>query len=131
MNTNASMLKTKALLSVAAATACALLAGPIQAEEQIVTIKQSVNAAGIDLSQPAGARELYSRVQTAANIVCRYGDRVDLKAVPNFVNCYEKAVADAVRSANLPRLTMVYLSAHGALEAGARGISVPVHMAAK
>ena len=131
MNTNSPVLNTKAFLCIAAATACSLLSGPIQAAEEVVTVKLSVSSAGVDPNQLAGARALYGRVQTAANIVCRYGDRVDLKPVPNFVNCYEKAVADAVRSANLPQLTMVYLRTHAPQDAAARGINVPALMAAK
>jgi UrcA family protein len=131
MNINAPVLNAKFQLCSAVAMAFAVLSGPIQAAEQIVTVKQSVSSAGIDPNQPAGALELYGRVQSAANIVCRYADRVDLKPVPNFVNCYEKALGDAVRSARLPQLTMVYLRTHTPLEAATRGISVPVLVAAK
>lgn len=132
MNINTPVLSAKKiLLCVAAGTACALLSGPIQAKEQIVTIKQSVTSTGIDPSQPAGARELYGRVQTAAHIVCGPGNRVGLRAVPNLESCYEKALGDAVRSANLPQLTMVYLRTHSPEVAAVRGISVPVLVAAK
>jgi UrcA family protein len=131
MNTIASILKTKTSLCLAAAAACALLAGPIQAGEETVTIKQSVSSAGIDPSQPAGARELYSRVQTAAHIVCGRGNRVGLRPVANIEKCYEQALGTAVRSANLPQLTVVYLRTHSPQDAAARGISLPVLMAAK
>ena len=39
--------------------------------------------------------------------------------------CYEKALADAIRSANLPLLTQVYLETHTLREAAAHGIDVP------
>ncbi len=45
--------------------------------------------------------------------------------------CYEKALGNAVRSANMPLLTQVYLETHTLREAAARGIDVPVQMAAK
>jgi UrcA family protein len=129
MNTNASI--AKAFLCVAGAAACALLSGPIQAGEQIVTIKESVSLAGIDASQPADARKLYSRVQKAAHIVCGPSNRVGLRSVDNIGACYEKALGDAVRSANLPQLTMVYLHTHSPEVAAARGIGIPVLVAAK
>ena len=131
MNTNASIVRAKAFLCIAAAVACALLSGPIQAEEQIVTIKESVSSAGIDANQPADARKLYSRLQKAAHIVCGPGNRLGLRAVPNLESCYEKALGDAVRSGNLPQLTMVYLRTHSPEVAAARGIRVPVLVAAK
>jgi UrcA family protein len=121
----------KILYCIAAASACGLLAGPIQAEELMVTIKQSVSSEGIDPSRPAGARELYSRVQKAAHIVCGPGNRVGLRAVPNLERCYEKALSDAVRSANLPQLTMVYLRTHSPEDAAARGINVSTLVAAQ
>jgi UrcA family protein len=131
MNLNAPVLNAKILLCIAAASACALLSGPIQAEEQIVTVKLSVSTAGIDPSEPADARELYGRLQSAAHIVCGPANRVGLRPVDNVGACYEKALGSAVRSANLPQLTIVYLRTHSPLEATARGIGVPVLMAAK
>jgi UrcA family protein len=131
MNNNAPVFGAKIVLCIAAASACALLSGPIQAEEQIVTVKQTVSTAGVDPSQPADARELYGRLQTAAHIVCGSGNRVGLRPVDNIGACYEKALANAVRSANLPQLTTVYLRTHAPQDAAARGINVPALMAAK
>lgn len=131
MNTHASILAAKALVCIAATAACALLSAPIQAEEPTVTVKINVSTAGLDPRQPAGARELYGRLQAAAHVVCTHGDRVDLRPVANFEGCFEQAVADAVRSARLPQLTMVYLKSHTLQDAATRGIEVPVLVAAK
>jgi UrcA family protein len=131
MNLIAPVSGAKIALCIAAAAACVLLSGLVQAEEQIVTVKQSVSTAGVDPSEPSGARALYDRVQTAAHIVCGRGNRVGLRAVDNIGACYEKALGDAVRSANLQQLTMIYLRAHSPQDAEARGISVRVLMAAK
>jgi hypothetical protein len=49
--------------------------------------------------------------------------------VANVSGCCEKAVGDAVRSANLPQLTLAYLRTHTPQEAAAHGI--PVVLAAK
>ena len=57
--------------------------------------------------------------------------RVDLKPVTDRKRCYEKALGSAVRSANSPLLTQVYLQTHTPQEATALGIDVPVQVAAK
>jgi UrcA family protein len=133
MNTNFPVLKAKACIGTAAlaAAACAILSGPVQAKEHIVDVTLSVNTAGLDLKQPADARELYRRLQKAAYIVCGHGNRVDLRAVPDFAACYEQALGDAVRAANRPQLTLVYLRSHTIQDAATRGIEIPALVAAK
>lgn len=128
MNTNAPVRSAKVFAAVAA---CAVLSSPVQAEGHEVAVTISVSSAGLDLSQPTGARELYSRLQKAANIVCGHGNRVDLIPLDDVAGCYEKAIADAVRSANLPQLTLVYLNTHTLQDAKTRGIDIPVLVAAK
>ena len=118
-----------AWLVFGAIVACTLFAGDVAAKE--VTVAIQVTTRGLDLSQPAGAHELYSRLQLAARIVCTHGMRVDLKPVPDENACYEKALGDAIRSVNLPLLTLVYLETHTLRQAAARGIDVPVMIAAK
>jgi UrcA family protein len=131
MSTHAPILNVKASLGIAAAAACALLSGPIQASEQMVTARISVNGAGLNLRLPADARALYTRLQIAARIACGNGGRVGLRPVPNFAICIEQALGEAVRSVNRPQLTLVYLSSHTVSDAAARGIEVPVIVAAK
>jgi UrcA family protein len=131
MNIIAPFLNTKSFVCIAAVAACAVLSSPVQAKDHEVEVKISVSAAGLDLSQPAGARELYGRLQKAATIVCGNGNRVDLQPLTDFASCYETAVGDAVRSADRPHLTMVYLRTHTLQDAAARGINVPVLVAAK
>ena len=110
--------------------ACTLFAGNVRAKDQEFTIAYRVNTHGLDLSQPVGAQELYSRLKHAAQVVCTHGMRVDLKPVADESACYEKALADAVRSVNLPVLTQVYLLTHTLQQAVARGIDVPAQVAA-
>jgi UrcA family protein len=114
-----------------AALACALFAGNVAAKDQEFTVAYRVSAQGLDLTQPAGAHEFYSRLKHAAQVVCTHGMRVDLKPVTNENACYERALGDAIRSVNLPLLTQVYLATHTLQEAAARGIDVPVQVAAK
>jgi UrcA family protein len=113
----------------AAVIGCALFAGGVAAKE--VTVAIQVSTHGLDLSRPAGAREFYGRLKRAARTVCTHGNRIDLQPSADLEGCYEKALGDAVRSANVSLLTQLYLEAHTLREAAARGIDVPVQVAAK
>jgi UrcA family protein len=113
----------------AAIVACSLIAGSVAAKDVTVAIR--VSARGLDLSQHAGAHEFYSRLKHAAKIVCTHGMRVGLQPAADQKGCYEKALGSAVRSANSPLLTQVYLQTHTPQEATALGIDVPVQVAAK
>ena len=115
----------------AAIAACTLFAGSVAAKDDAVTVSIQVSTQGVDVSQPRGAQELYWRLQQAARVVCTHGNRVGLAPSPNPEACREKALADAVRAANLTLLTQVYLASHTLREAAAHGIDVPVSVAAK
>ena len=120
-----------ACVAIAVVATCVALSGPAQAESHEVMVKIPVSAAGLDLNQPAGARELYSRLRQAARTACRDGDRVGLEPAENFVGCYEQALGESIRVANLPQLTLVYLQTHTSEDAATRGIVVPTLVAAK
>jgi hypothetical protein len=89
-----------------------------------------VSTRGLDLGQPAGAQMFYMRLKNAANKVCTR-DRVGLAPIDYLKACYEKALADAIRSANVPLVTQIYLETHTLREASAVGIGVPAVIAAK
>jgi UrcA family protein len=111
--------------------ACTLFAGSVAAEDQEFTVAYRVTTQGLDVNQPAGARALYLRLRHGAEVVCTHGMRFYLKPVADEVACYEKALANSIRSANLPLLTQVYLETHTLRDAAALGIELPVQMAAK
>jgi UrcA family protein len=115
----------------AAAVACTLLAGNVAAKDHKVIVAIHVSTQGLDLRQPAGAQQFYTRLQHAAWVVCTHGNRVDLAPPADPEGCYERALGDAIRSANVPLLTQVYLETHTLRQAAARGIDVPTQMAAK
>jgi UrcA family protein len=115
----------------ASIVACTLFVGSVAAKDQGFTVAYRVSTQGLDLSQPAGARELYRRLKHAAEVVCTHGMRVDLAPIPDPQGCYEKALADAVRSAHMPLVTEAYLATHTLQQAAARGIDVPVQVASK
>jgi UrcA family protein len=115
----------------AAAVACTLFAGNVAAKDHEVTVAIHVSTQGLDLSQPAGAQKFYVRLKNAADDACTRGDRVGLAPSPYPKGCYEKALAGAIRSANVPLVTQIYLATHTLRDASARGIGVPAEMAAK
>jgi len=130
MFTKPVVMSARAVLG-AAVVACTLCAGGVAAKDREFTVAYRVTTQGLDLSQPAGAHELYFRLKHAAEVVCTHGMRVDLKPVADEGACYEKALGNSVGSANLPLLTQVYLQTHTLRDAAAHGIDVPVQVAAK
>jgi hypothetical protein len=90
-----------------------------------------VSTQGLDLSQPRDARTFYTRLKNAAWVACTRGNRVNLAPVDDLTGCYEKALGNAIRLANAPPLTRVYLATHTLREAAAHGIEVPPQMAAR
>jgi len=111
--------------------ACTLFAGSVAAEDQEFTVAYRVTTQGLDVNQPAGARALYLRLRHAAEVVCTHGMRFYLKPVADEGACYEKALAKAISSANLPLLTQAYLQTHTLRDAAAHGIDVPLQIASK
>ena len=114
-----------------AIVACTFFAGDAVAQGHEVTVAHQVSTRGLDLSTPAGARELYRRLKHAAWIVCTGGNRVDLQPSPNPDACSETALGEAIRSAHLPLLVQAYLETHSIGQAAAHGIYPPVQVAAK
>ena len=115
----------------ALALAGALFAGHVAAQGHDVTVAIQVSAQGLDLHTPAGAQEFYGRLKHAADVACTHGNRVDLKPPSDPLACHEKALGEAIRSANLPLLTEVYLGTHTLRQAAAYGIEAPAQLAAK
>jgi UrcA family protein len=131
MNANCSNLRAKAITCIATVAACAVIFAPVQAKSAEVTVKVPVTSAGLDLSRPAGVQELYRRLKKAGKIACGHGYRVDLVPLNDVAGCDEKVIGDAVRSANLPQLTALYLKARALQDAKAHGVDVPELVAAK
>ncbi len=115
----------------AAVIACTLLAGNVSAEGRPVTVALKVSTRGLDLETTAGAHELYTRLQNAAWIACTRANRVGLEPTRNPEACSEKALGEAIQSANMRQLTQIYLETHTLREASALGIGIPLHVAAQ
>src|SRR3984893_15534590 len=125
MNTKASILIANPFICLVALAACAVPSVPVKAHGHEVTVKISVSAAGLDLNRPADAREVYRRLYFAARTACGNGNRIGLEPPASFVDCYEKALGDAVRSVNRSPLNIVYLATHTSRDAETYGIEVP------
>lgn len=129
MHTNFHILNAKSFVCLAAA--CSIISGPVHASDHEVTVKISVSAADLDLSQPAGAQKFYWRLKHAARVACAHGYRVGLEPPTNFTGCYEKALGEAVHSVHRAEVSTVYLATHTPRDAARYGIEVPVRMAAE
>ncbi len=130
MDTKTAVMGARSVLG-ATAVACILCVGNVTAKDHEVIVAVHVSTHGLDLSQPAGAQQFYARLQHAARVVCTHGNRVDLEPSADAEGCYEKALGGAIRSANQPLLTQLYLETHTLRQAAARRIDVPAQMAAK
>jgi UrcA family protein len=131
MITKLSFVGTKPLICLGALAACAVLSSPTLAKDYNVTVRVAVSTAGLDLSRPDAAHELYGRLSNAARVACGHGNRADLEPVGDFVGCYEKALGAAVRSVNRPQLTLQYLATHTLQNAATHGIDIPLQVAAR
>lgn len=65
----------------------------------------------LDISNPRGLDELYSRIEEGAMSVCGYDrNRKELARQRRLSACYHAAVNDAIRQVNLPQLTALHHS---------------------
>ena len=110
--------------------ACTFLAGDVVAGNKSINVSVHVSNQGLDLSTPADARTFYARLRRAAGEVCTHGNRVGLVPLSHPESCAEQALADAIRSAEVPLLTQIYSTTHTLQEAAARGIDVPAQVVA-
>ena len=120
------------LVFCAATTLIGTIVGSVaNASERTFTVAVNVSSRGLDLSKPTGVQAFYRRVQRAAEIVCTQPNRVGLVRVDDYESCYQKALANAIRSLKVPSLTGMYLEDHTLNQAKAAGIDLPPQVAAK
>jgi UrcA family protein len=124
MNCNAPVLYGRICLCAAAVAACALLSSPVRADGRVITVQKSVSTAGLDLAQPDAALTLYYRLSKAAFEVCANPLLVDVPSRSEHGSCFERALANAIRSARLPQLTAIYLKKHSQQDAANRVVDV-------
>ncbi len=69
-------------------------------------MKHVVSYGDLDLNQPAGIATLYTRVQAAAMDVCAPLEPVDMARRAHLEPCIADAMSRAVKSVNVPALTV-------------------------
>ncbi len=117
---------TVRMLVYATTLAGAIMSGAAAAADHNVTVTMHVSTQGLDLSQPADAKTLYTRLENAAWVACTRGNRADLLPVDNAKACYENSLAAAVHSVKEAQITRLYLATHTLQEAAVHGIEFPV-----
>lgn len=71
-------------------------------------LQKRVSYAGLDLSSVTGAQILLRRLKSAAEQVCEPFEGQRLEQKYRWRECYERALANAVRQVNHPQVTMLY-----------------------
>jgi UrcA family protein len=64
-----------------------------------------VSYADLDISKPAGAKVLYSRIAAAARQVCALSGYKDLGAMQRVNGCVDRAINNAVKEVDSPALS--------------------------
>jgi UrcA family protein len=99
------------LMTALAVTALGAGFTPVHADESIGVSSKVVSYADLNLDSDVGAKALYSRIRSAAKLVCSgYSDR-DLVATRLRETCIDKAVASAVAQVNNSKLNA--MDTHG------------------
>jgi UrcA family protein len=102
-----------AALAAVAVTAVGIADGVKSADLAVVAPSVNVTYADLDLSQPAGARQLFQRLQRASKAVCGSADQMNLAAYMRWQSCYSEALQRAVLRVNAPELLALYRSNAG------------------
>ena len=93
-------------IGCAATLGCsAAVASPASADQPATYV---VRFADVDLSRIDGAATVYTRIRSAARLVCTSLDGRDLGLLVKFHACVDKAIADAVASVNRPLLSQYH-----------------------
>ena len=97
----------KPILFAAAALIAGCIALPALADDASVAPQAAVTTAGVDFRDPVAVRAFYGRLAMAAERVCD-SNSANSRVQQLDRACVQKAVAEAVRSADRPMLTALY-----------------------
>jgi UrcA family protein len=106
MNMTTSLIRGATFFLAGAITFCALQASARASDDGLP--KRTVSYADLDISKPAGAKVLYSRIRAAANQVCDYSSYWEgsLRYVQRA--CVEKAIDQAIKAVDSPALSALH-----------------------
>src|ERR1700689_1290359 len=104
MNTTIQNTARAAALLLGGAIALCTLQVTAQAADDALPSKR-VSYADLDISKPAGAKVLYSRITAAAKQVCAQSGYKDLGAMQRVNGCVDRAINKAVKDVDSPALS--------------------------
>ena len=104
MNTTIQNTARAAALFLCGAIALCALQATAQAADDGLPSKR-VSYADLDISSPAGAKVLYSRIVAAAKDVCAQSGVKDLGAMQRVNGCVDHAINHAVKEVDSPALS--------------------------
>lgn len=109
VNTITQTIKLQRMTTTVLFSALALsFAAMCQAGDTAGANQSTVKYADLNVSRPAGAAALYSRIKAAAHGVCWTLDGRDLQSKTDFNRCVYQAIADAVAKVDQPALYSIY-----------------------
>ena len=100
----------RSILAASVIAAAAVAVGAHAQDEQTA----SVSTRGVDFNNPSDVKALYSRIRTAADVVCTRQGPADMAARKYEQACMADAVRNAVDSIDQPPLTEVARGETGA-----------------
>ena len=83
------------------------LAAPAIAADSLQAPTKAVSTASVDFHNSAAVRAFYSRLKTAANMVCD-SYSANSRVTQADIACAHRALAEAVRNVDRPLLTAMY-----------------------
>ena len=106
MNMTTSMIRAATFFLAGAITLCALEATARASDEGLP--KRTVSYADLDISQPAGAKVLYGRIQAAANQVCEFGAYWEMSTRQKQRDCINEVIDKAIKDVHSPALSALH-----------------------
>jgi len=106
MNMTTSMIRAATFFLAGAITLCALQATARASDDGLP--KRTVSYADLDISKPAGAKILYSRIQAAANQVCDFGAYWEMSTRQMQRDCVKGVIDKAIKDVDSPALSALH-----------------------
>lgn len=111
--------------AISLATAALLSVNAQAGDDPYAAPQKAVDYTDLDLSVPADADTLYSRLQKAAKRVCGPVATLDLSKLRKYRECYQESLANAVATVNHNSVTALYKADKGVKLADRRKDAAP------
>jgi UrcA family protein len=108
---------TQTTWTILAAASICMLGSVAQAyDSSDYAAHKTVDYSDLNLGSSQGAAVLYSRLMSAAEVVCGSADHRDLAGLAAVKPCVDQAMTQAVTSINSPMLTSLYVAKTGTMD---------------